>query len=164
MQVKIILKNIYCVSGKSTHVIQYVNFHVCLELLNFDLTQFTLYSFHIRTGGEVIQVNKKKKKRPQRGDESGNEWKVESSVTSSTGGHKTGEINENRKMEIMSLFPLLAHLFYCPLPQLQTSATLIKVFTLYIYRPDSSLEALSLRSVWTVYAIVCMQLVQCNTT
>lgn len=39
---------------------------------------------------------------------------------------KTRELNKNRKMEIMSLFPLLVHLLYSQLHQLQTSATLIR--------------------------------------
>lgn len=39
---------------------------------------------------------------------------------------KCMEMNKNRKMEIMSLFPLLGHLLYCPLHQLQISATQIK--------------------------------------
>lgn len=39
---------------------------------------------------------------------------------------KTREMNKNRKMEIMSWFPLCEHLLYCPLRQLQPSATLTK--------------------------------------
>lgn len=39
---------------------------------------------------------------------------------------KTRETNKNRKMEIMSPFPLLVHLLCHPLHQLQTSVTLIK--------------------------------------